>query len=894
MALWAGSSLFAQHGWVVVMYTNNTTAYGLVTINGSPASAGDVVGAFVGGECRAFQEVIINSGSAYVTLLIQGETIETVSFKVWDSSANEILNVSYTTQTNPGYTIGSYPNLLPIAATGSSSAALFVTPDTRNVPSATGSTTFNVSNSGGGSMAWTAVVTTGSSWAHITSGSSGTNSGTISINVDENVNNTQRTANVTVTASGATGSPKVVTVIQEANVPTPILSVTPDSRNVAYTAGTTTFTISNSGGGSMGWIAEVTSGSSWARITSGSSGTNSGTITITVDANAGNSQRTANITVTASGATGSPKVVTVVQEANVPTPVLSVTPDSRSLTYTAGSTTFTVSNSGGGSMGWTAVVTSGSSWVHITSGSSGTNSGTITMTVDANPTNTQRTANITVTASGATGSPKVVTVVQEANVPTPVLSVTPDSRSLPYTAGSTTFTVSNSGGGSMGWTAVVTSGSSWVHITSGSSGTNSGTITMTVDENPTNTQRTANITVTASGATGSPKVIAVIQEGNLPNKVLSVTPDSRDVAFVGGTTTFTVSNSGIGSMIWEAEVAYPGNSWASIISGSSGTNLGTITVTFTDNSECSTRTANIIISAAGATGSPKIVTIEQAPNSTSILTVLPESRQLTNTDGTTMFAVFHGGCGTMPWSATITDGGNWLSITSGSYGTDNGVINLAYTYNPDCVIRSAVITLTAAGAIGSPKELQLIQAATTSPVLLITPGILNVTRSGGSALFDVAILGCGNIYWVSEIISNSPWIRITSGLTGTNNGEITCSIDENKLATIRTATIRVTTTTGTQDVSVEQGGTGISDYEFNHKVKVYPNPTSGLISIQIDNAVFSGTNYIVFDLIGKILLKGKIDQNISQLDLSQLSKGPYFLKVYNSSGEYSLGIVIRE
>lgn len=102
--------------------------------------------------------------------------------------------------------------------------------------------------------------------------------------------------------------------------------------------------------------------------------------------------------------------------------------------------------------------------------------------------------------------------------------------------------------------------------------------------------------------------IMVVQQGT---NTLSVTPPSRNVANSGGTTTFGVSNTGTGTMQWTAAVT-SGNAWLSIQSGSSGTNSGTITCAFTANTSTSSRTGTVRVTAAGATGSPKDVTVTQA------------------------------------------------------------------------------------------------------------------------------------------------------------------------------------------------------------------------------------------------------------------------------------------
>ncbi len=60
----------------------------------------------------------------------------------------------------------------------------------------------------------------------------------------------------------------------------PELSVIPDYQTVTDIAGTTTFSVDNTGAGDMPWTASVVSGEDWLSITSGSSGANSGTINV--------------------------------------------------------------------------------------------------------------------------------------------------------------------------------------------------------------------------------------------------------------------------------------------------------------------------------------------------------------------------------------------------------------------------------------------------------------------------------------------------------------------------------------------------------------------------------------------------------------------------------------
>jgi hypothetical protein len=286
-------------------------------------------------------------------------------------------------------------------------------------------TFFTVSNTSPGAipMNWNAAVTEGGTWLTI-SGTSGVNTGTITCNFQVSTDLLSRTATIRVATSGGGIGPMQaanVTVTQAGTSEQPMLLVSPASRDVGKDAGTTTFSVSNVGGGSMFWVAQVTSRSSWLQIQSGS-GTNEGTITCSFDANTGTSSRTGTIQVLApGGATESPKDVTVTQTGTPePQHVLSVTPASRDVAKDAGTTFFSVSNTGTGTMNWVAQVISGSSWLDITTGFSGTNAGNINCAFSANSDTTTRTGAIRITASGATGSPVEVSVIQAGNI-TPVL-----------------------------------------------------------------------------------------------------------------------------------------------------------------------------------------------------------------------------------------------------------------------------------------------------------------------------------------------------------------------------------------------------------------------------------------------------------------------------------------
>ena len=93
----------------------------------------------------------------------------------------------------------------------------------------------------------------------------------------------------------------------------PTLSVTPVSQNALSVSGTTTFTVTNTGRGTMAWTAE--SNAPWLTIDSDASGTDSGTITVSYETNT-DASRTGTLTITAPGAENSPMTVEVMQSAD--------------------------------------------------------------------------------------------------------------------------------------------------------------------------------------------------------------------------------------------------------------------------------------------------------------------------------------------------------------------------------------------------------------------------------------------------------------------------------------------------------------------------------------------------------------------------------------------------
>ena len=77
-------------------------------------------------------------------------------------------------------------------------------------------------------------------------------------------------------------------------------------------------------------------------------------------------------------------------------------------------------------------------------------------------------------------------------------------------------------------------------------------------------------------------------------------------------------------------------------------------------------------------------------------------------------------------------------------------------------------------------------------------------------------------------------------------------------------------------VKIKPANLGFDD-QRQINLTVYPNPASELIFLTADES-YSGENYLIYDMLGKLVTSGKISENQS-LSVGNLQSGEYFLKI---------------
>jgi uncharacterized repeat protein (TIGR01451 family) len=74
---------------------------------------------------------------------------------------------------------------------------------------------------------------------------------------------------------------------------------------------------------------------------------------------------------------------------------------------------------------------------------------------------------------------------------------------------------------------------------------------------------------------------------------------------------------------------------------------------------------------------------------------------------------------------------------------------------------------------------------------------------------------------------------------------------------------------------------GIGEYEIDNSVKVYPNPAKDVVSITADSTI---TSIQLYDIQGRLLQSGTVNDMDTTLDLSSRGSGMYFVKVVTEKG----------
>jgi Putative binding domain, N-terminal/Viral BACON domain len=377
---------------------------------------------------------------------------------------------------------------------------------------------------------------------------------------------------------------------------------------------------------------------------------------------------------------------------------------------------------------WTA--SSDAQWIVVRSGASGTGGGRVGFDVAATS-GPARTGNLLIAGQRFT-----ITQAEGCSA-----SITPDNTNVPAAGGAGSVSITAPAG--CPWTA--TSNADWITVTSAASGTGNGTVQFAVAS--TTAARVGTLTIAG-------KTFTVNQT---PACAISIGSATSNLGAAAGTG--TVSVIAANGCTWTAIASDP---WITITSGNAGSGNGTVAFSVGAN-PAGARTGSIIISGL-------VHTVNQAGSCS--YTLAPASQSIPASGGAGSLAVTaSAGC---TWSASSN--APWVTFGNGASGTGNGSIAFTVAANTGPP-RTATIT--------AGNQTATIQQA-SGCVYTIQPTTQNVAGAGGSGTVNVSVAaGCT---WTAA--SQSQWISITSGASGTGAGTVNYTVAANTGAA-RTGTLTI-------------------------------------------------------------------------------------------------------
>ncbi|HRK82205.1 MAG TPA: BACON domain-containing protein [Saprospiraceae bacterium] len=451
----------------------------------------------------------------------------------------------------------------------------------------------------------------------------------------------------------------------------PTLTVSPATINQTAAAGSATISVTSN---CSAWT--VSGAPAWATV-SPTSGSNNGTITVSFQANTSTQSRSATLTIAGCTIT---RQVSITQAGAAVT--LEVSPANISQTAAAGSASISVTSN---CSSWT--VSGAPAWATV-SPASGSNNGTITVSFQANTSTQSRSATLTIAGCTIT---RQVSITQAGAAVT--LEVSPANISQTAAAGSASISVTSN---CSSWT--VSGAPAWATV-SPASGSNNGTITVSFQANTSTQSRSATLTIAGCTIT---RQVSITQAGAAVT--LEVSPANISQTAAAGSASISVTSN---CSSWTVSGA---PAWATV-SPASGSNNGTITVSFQANTSTQSRSATLTITGCSIS---RTVTITQTGTATS-LDVSPTTISQTAAAGSAGISV------TSNCSAWTVSGAPAWATVSPTSGSNNGTISVSFQANTSTQSRSATLTITGC-SISRMVTITQAGAASTIPWTRITTG----------------------------------------------------------------------------------------------------------------------------------------------------------------------------
>ena len=237
--------------------------------------------------------------------------------------------------------------------------------------------------------------------------------------------------------------------------------------------------------------------------------------------------------------------------------------------------------------------------------------------------------------------------------------------------------------------------------------------------------------------------------------------------------------------------------------------------------------------------------------------------------------------------STTSTGGVWSSLNAYSTVNNSGLVS-------GVSAGAAVIRYTISNANGCNVFASYnvtINAIPNVPSIAYAAGTVNPQTGASGAFcanktFTVVGTPSGGVWSSTGVIS----VNATSGLVNTGSvagaASLTYASTINGCSNTKTITATIATCAGSKGMMNDEQGI------LNNEFTIYPNPAKTFINLKVSWLIGSGS-IVVTDLYGKQLRLQTLSMGDNTVDISNLSKGYYFVSIITNEGKTTKKLVIE-